>query len=584
MKYFTNENTLWALKILSGVGGLALIGAIWYAEVVLIISLNAVSINLFRLAFDFIFDLERTLFFIRISWIRVSVFTYRLNYIHTDPTKDRFFMLLFRFVLSIWILVFSGNFYSLLIGWDGLGVTSFLLVIYFQNKNSTNAGLITLLTNRVGDVLIIIRLILFIRGGRGAMWSWRIAGGDINPLALMMLVSAAFTKRAQLPFSRWLPAAIAAPTPVSSLVHSSTLVTAGVFILLRFKDFLSHAWPARTELMLITGAATIVIAGIGGLLEDDFKKMVALSTLSQLGLIICCLGLRCFQVAFFHLLIHAYFKALIFIATGATIHASGDYQDLRVIRVPFLQSKFTSRILLVRNLRLIGLPFLRGFYSKDLILEIWLSGGLGAWGACLFVCGTRLTALYALRFLSLSGGRRSLRGALQRAKDSAWDIFKRYDMLFILAVAGGRVVNYIYMTYPPTLALSPELKNSVLLLIIASWVLHSTGALQLSYPTTKRTLGLILGLTILSPGILKTIASSTAVTTDKTIEKFLARKILIGRGGLLTQNLMLLRRIRVFWRGAGMTIIALFILFFRIEFINPSFGLGFGFALKIFEI
>lgn len=122
----------------------------------------------------------------------------------------------------------------------------------------------------------------------------------------------------------------------------------------------------------------MVIAGFGGLLEDDFKKIVALSTLSQLGLIICCLGIRCYQVAFYHLLVHAYFKALIFMATGSTIHSSGDYQDLRVIRIPFSHSKFTGSILLVRNLRLIGLPFLSGFYSKDLILEIRISSTLGA--------------------------------------------------------------------------------------------------------------------------------------------------------------------------------------------------------------
>ena len=535
---FANENHIWALTLLAGLGTIRLIGAVWYLETVLVFSFTALTTGPFFLSLDFIADLESTLFFIRISWISVAVFTYRLDYIKEDPTKDRFFLLLFSFVMSIWILVFRANFFLLLIGWDGLGVTSFLLVVYFQNKNSLNAGLITLLTNRLGDVLIIISLIIFLRRGSTAIWAFGLRSRNMPPLAALLIVFAAFTKRAQIPFSSWLPAAIAAPTPVSSLVHSSTLVTAGIYILLRFKDSLSTACRISAEIILITGAATMVIAGFGGLLEDDFKKIVALSTLSQLGLIICCLGIRCYQVAFYHLLVHAYFKALIFMATGSTIHSSGDYQDLRVIRIPFSHSKFTGSILLVRNLRLIGLPFLSGFYSKDLILEIRISSTLGAWGAHLFIIGTILTVLYSLRFLALSRGRSIIGSPLQSAKDASWQIFKSYDKLFILAIAGGSVLNYIYITYPPVLILTPELKNSILILIISSWALHCSGALKINNPHSKRTIGLILGLALLSPRLFKTEANQLGRATFKALENFFIRKTLLRASLLPQQNII----------------------------------------------
>jgi NADH:ubiquinone oxidoreductase subunit 5 (subunit L)/multisubunit Na+/H+ antiporter MnhA subunit len=170
--------------------------------------------------------------------------------------------------------------------------------------------------------------------------------------------------------------------------------------------------------MLLTGAATMVMAGLGGLFEDDFKKIVALSTLRQLGLIVCCLGLSCYQIAYYHLLVHAFFKALMFIATGSVIHTSGDYQDLRVIRVPFHHSHWTGAILLVRNMRLMGIPFLGGFYSKDLLLELAISSTIGAWGACLFLGGTALTVLYSLRFLILSGGSSLLGGPAPSSRDT----------------------------------------------------------------------------------------------------------------------------------------------------------------------
>lgn len=197
---------------------------------------------------------------------------------------------------------------------------------------------------------------------------------DISSGILIFVVLAAITKRAQIPFSAWLPAAMAAPTPVSALVHSSTLVTAGVYLLIRFREALLNS--PHTQLLLLLASLTIFIAGLGANFETDLKKIIALSTLSQLGVIMRILSLGQADLAFFHLLTHALFKALLFMCAGSIIHSVGDYQDIRVIGslVKFMPIR-VIRINLA-NLALCGAPFLAGFYSKDLILEIRFQGYL----------------------------------------------------------------------------------------------------------------------------------------------------------------------------------------------------------------
>ncbi len=212
-----------------------------------------------------------------------------------------------------------------------------------------------------------------------------------------LLAAAATTKRAQIPFSAWLPAAMAAPTPVSSLVHSSTLVTAGIYLLIRFRGLL-YLGGIRLYILL-AGIFTIVIAGLSALFETDIKKVVALSTLSQLGLIISALGCGITQIAFFHLINHAFFKALLFIAVGNIIHLSGDYQDLRRLGLFQRPISVTLAFRFVANFRLMGLPYMSGFYSKDIIMEFSMARGASRVVPILFYFGTLCTAAYTLRFL-----------------------------------------------------------------------------------------------------------------------------------------------------------------------------------------
>lgn len=280
--------------------------------------------------------------------------------------------------------------------------------MYYQRGKAANAGLLTAFTNRVGDVLLIVRLLLLRGAGSYNGFAQPLAEGGI---ALGVII-AAITKSAQVPFSAWLPAAMAAPTPVSSLVHSSTLVTAGVYLMLRFAS--SFSSPALLILGYV-GALTGVVAGLSALKELDIKKVVALSTLRQLGLIITAVGIGLFNVAFLHLISHAFFKALLFIGVGREIHLKDGWQDLRGVGREAGGRKISPLTLGVvsgASLRLIGCPFLRGFFSKDGLLEALFMGG-GPVRLCLrALIRVLLTTVYSLRLIRTLLVKRGGRGGL----------------------------------------------------------------------------------------------------------------------------------------------------------------------------
>ena len=245
-----------------------------------------------------------------------------------DVFLSRFSWLVILFVVSIGLVIFIPNLVAILLGWDGLGLISFLLVIYYQNYKSLRAGMITILINRVGDVIILLRIGLFSYEGMWGILFFDCTGRE--GFIFFLILVAGMTKRAQIPFSRWLPAAMAAPTPVSALVHSSTLVTAGVFLLIRFYSYLSLFRIFKSVLLLVA-TLTILIAGMAANLERDLKKIIALSTLRQLGVIIGALGMGMWELSLFHLYTHAMFKALLFLCAGAFIHRSQHRQDIRVV-------------------------------------------------------------------------------------------------------------------------------------------------------------------------------------------------------------------------------------------------------------
>ena len=335
------------------------------------------------------------MFIICVRIIRISVLKFRQSYIINDSYFMRFHLLLIIFVSSIYLLILSPNIVSILLGWDGLGLTSYLLVIYYRSPKAFNSGIITALSNRVGDALILVRIGYLSMYGN---WNLYFYINKSVPLILAyLIIVAACTKSAQIPFSAWLPAAMAAPTPVSSLVHSSTLVTAGVYLIIRHNNlfFISNV----SSYLMIIGIITIILASISALFEIDLKKIVALSTLRQLGVIMLRLGLGAYIARFFHLLSHAFFKALLFISTGNIIHNSKDYQDLRQVGGRAKILPVTNRFTLISRIRLIGVPFMSAFFSKEIILEFLLIKNFNFFIYLIMVVGIFLTASYRTRFV-----------------------------------------------------------------------------------------------------------------------------------------------------------------------------------------
>jgi NADH-ubiquinone oxidoreductase chain 5 len=265
-------------------------------------------------------------FSITVIFISYNVLSFSSIYIQHDKFVNRFTILVLLFILSINLLIYIPHIIALLLGWDGLGIVSFILVIYYQNHKSLAAGIITALSNRVGDAILLIAIAITLNQGHWYILEIRISNSIIPQILLITI--AAITKSAQIPFSSWLPAAIAAPTPVSALVHSSTLVTAGVFLLIRFYPFL-HRTNYFNLILITIATSTIFIAGIRATIECDIKKIIALSTLSQLGIMITSLALNFPILTFFHILTHALFKALLFIGAGSFIHYHDHSQDLR---------------------------------------------------------------------------------------------------------------------------------------------------------------------------------------------------------------------------------------------------------------
>jgi NADH-ubiquinone oxidoreductase chain 5 len=252
---------------------------------------------------------------------------------------------------------------------------------------------------------------------------------------LILVVLAAITKRAQIPFSAWLPAAMAAPTPVSALVHSSTLVTAGVYLLIRF-----HVLLEVRDCLFYVGVFTIFISGLGANFENDLKKIIALSTLSQLGLIIIILSMGYYEFSFFHLLTHALFKSLLFLCAGGFIHSMGGTQDIRHLGGASISCPVTSFYFIAASLALCGFPFLAGFYSKDLILELYFLGGINFFMFFIVLLATLFTLTYSVRLTYYIFFKNMGVGTYMRVEEVQGIIFP-IRVLFIFSVVGGSLLS-----------------------------------------------------------------------------------------------------------------------------------------------
>nr|YP_010890205.1 NADH dehydrogenase subunit 5 [Celaenorrhinus consanguineus]WJJ70295.1 NADH dehydrogenase subunit 5 [Celaenorrhinus consanguineus] len=431
-------------------------------DLVIFMEWEVISFNSMSIVLSILLDWMSLLFMMFVSLISSSVIYYSKSYMSLEVNLERFIILVLLFILSMILLIISPNIISILLGWDGLGLVSYCLVIYYQNIKSYNAGMLTALMNRIGDVFILMVIAWMMNYGS---WNYIFYLNFMNndyemSFISFMIIIAAMTKSAQIPFSSWLPAAMAAPTPVSALVHSSTLVTAGIYLLIRFNNLLVNTFFLK--LLLILSGLTMLMAGISANFEFDLKKIIALSTLSQLGLMMSILSMGLPDLAFFHLLTHAMFKALLFMCAGVIIHLMNDNQDIRFMGGLSLYLPLTSLCMSISNLALCGIPFLAGFYSKDLILEMVMMSNLNLMIFYLYYISTGLTMFYTIRMLMYLMVNDYNLISIYNLYDEDYIMLKSMFMLLFMSVIIGSFLSWMIFSYPYMIYLPLNLKLMVI--------------------------------------------------------------------------------------------------------------------------
>nr|ALP86454.1 NADH dehydrogenase subunit 5 [Emericellopsis sp. 1a5] len=378
---------------------------------------NPVSINLFKwldsetfnIGWNFQFDSLTVSMLIPVLIISTLVHFYSIGYMSHDPHNQRFFSYLSLFTFMMIILVTGNNYLLMFVGWEGVGVCSYLLVSFWYTRIAANqSSLAAFLTNRVGDAFLTMGMfvLLWSLGNLDYNTVFSLApylNEDIITIIGVCLLIGAMAKSSQVGLHIWLPMAMEGPTPVSALIHAATMVTAGVYLLIRSSPLIEY----NSTVLLIClwlGAITTVFSSLIGLFQQDIKKIIAYSTMSQLGMMVIAIGLSSYNVAIFHLINHAFYKGLLFLGAGAVIHAVVDNQDLRKYGGLRAFLPLTYTVILIASLSLVAFPFMTGFYSKDFILE-------SAFGQYNFssinvyviaVIGAIFTTLYSVKVLYLT--------------------------------------------------------------------------------------------------------------------------------------------------------------------------------------
>nr|YP_009537903.1 NADH dehydrogenase subunit 5 [Limenitis elwesi]AYN60633.1 NADH dehydrogenase subunit 5 [Limenitis elwesi] len=453
-------------------------------NMVVFLEWEIISFNSTIIVMSILLDWMSLLFMMFVSLISSSVIFYSKEYMSSELNLSRFIMLVLLFVFSMILLIISPNMISIFLGWDGLGLVSYCLVIYYQNIKSYNAGMLTALSNRIGDVMILMLV------------SWMLNYGSWNYIFYLdfmkndysmkiigvLVIIAAMTKSAQIPFSSWLPAAMAAPTPVSALVHSSTLVTAGVYLLIRFNNLLIDMFFFK--LLLLLSGLTMMMAGICANYEFDLKKIIALSTLSQLGLMMSILSMGFYDLAFFHLLTHAMFKALLFMCAGVIIHMMNDNQDIRLMGGVSLYIPLTSLCMNISNLALCGIPFLAGFYSKDMILEVVSMSNLNLLVFYLYYFSTGLTMFYTIRLLMYLMINDLNLLKIYNLYDENYIMLKSMFILLFMSLVTGSLLSWMIFYYPYMIYLSFSMKMMVIYVsiigLLMGWMISNMNIYSLN--------------------------------------------------------------------------------------------------------
>ena len=418
------------------------------------------TIDRLNLDFGFLVDQLSVWMMLIVTGVGFLIHVYSVGYMHDDEGFYKFFAYLNLFIFSMLLLVMGDNFLMLFFGWEGVGLCSYLLIgFWYTNKEYGAAARKAFIMNRIGDLGLLLGMFLIAKTFGSLNYQEvfaQVNGADVSTLTTicLLLFVGAMGKSAQIPLYTWLPDAMAGPTPVSALIHAATMVTAGIYLVARCNGMYSLA-PEAMHVVAIVGLATSVFTAIIGLRQNDIKKVLAYSTVSQLGLMFLSLGMGAYTSAMFHVTTHAFFKALLFLAAGSVIHGMGGEQDIRKMGGLRKHMPITFWVFLIGTFAISGFPLLSGFFSKDEILaHTYAHGGVIWWGLASF--SAMLTAIYMSRLLYVTffGEFRGTHDQEHHLHESPKVMTVPLMVLAVLSVLGGllNVPHFLHMGTPEWLA------------------------------------------------------------------------------------------------------------------------------------